>query len=277
MRPNRLSFVKDPSVADWIAPRLGPFGGWVGSVVPRGFPAYTRILHPVRDRDGESATWAAVCAQTQREAHALMQWQSIGSPRVEDGSGRPASGGVPWEGDEPAVGELEPQALAALCRLLAAHTDPALECFFALWEGWGWIPGGRSVAVLRAPGLTELQGSPGTAEPPVSAVPPAFGGEVISGGRLHHPGRDYLLFAGPPDAAMDLGHWPSRDWFVPQSPSLIWPTDHSWCVATEIDFDSTLIAGDTALIDAVLGAQDLEATPVEPWDCLDIRADTVNV
>lgn len=88
MRPNSLSFVKDPSVADWIAPRLGPFGGWVGSVVPRGFPAYARILHPVRDRDGESATWAAVCAQTQREAHALMQWQSIGSPRVEDGSSR---------------------------------------------------------------------------------------------------------------------------------------------------------------------------------------------
>jgi hypothetical protein len=37
MRRSRLSFVKDPSVADWIAPRLGPFGGWVNSVVPRGF------------------------------------------------------------------------------------------------------------------------------------------------------------------------------------------------------------------------------------------------
>src|SRR5665647_566241 len=46
MRPSRLSFVKDPSVADWIAPRLGPFGGQVSSVVPRGFAAYARVRHP---------------------------------------------------------------------------------------------------------------------------------------------------------------------------------------------------------------------------------------
>lgn len=272
MRPSRLSFVKDPSVADWIAPRLGPFGGWVGSVVPRGFPAYARVLHPVRDQYGKPATWTAVCAKTGREAHALMQWQSISSPRVEDGSGRPASGGAPWDGDKPQVGELEPQTLAALCRQLAGHIDPAQGCFFALWEGWGWIPGGQSVAFLRA-----SEFSPGTAEPQPTAVPPAFGEEVMSGGRLRHPGRDYLLFAGPVDAAMEVGHWPSQDWFLPQSPSLIWPTDHTWCVATEVDFDSTLIAGDTALIDAVLSAPDLEAMPVEPGDCLDISGDVVNV
>jgi len=128
------------------------------------------------------------------------------------------------------------------------------------------------VAVLRA-----SLGPPDTTEPPAAAVPPAFREEVMSGRRLHHPGRDYLLFAGPLEAAMDLGHWPSQDWFVPQSPSLIWPTDHSWCVATEVDFDSTLIAGDNDLIDAVLGAEDLEATPIEPDDCLDFSGDTVNV
>jgi hypothetical protein len=88
---------------------------------------------------------------------------------------------------------------------------------------------------------------------------------------------DYLLFSGPLQAAMDLGHWPSQDWFVLQSPSLIWPADSSWCVATEVDFDSTLIAGDNHLIDAVLDAEDLEATPIEPGDCLDSRGDTVNV
>ena len=189
--------------------------------------------------------------------------QSLG----EDGTGRSASGGMPWDGDEPLVGELEPQTLAALCRILAGHTDPVLDCFFALWEGWGWIPGGESMAILRALG----------AEPQAAAVPPAFREEVMTGRRLHHPGRDYLLFSGPLEAAMDLGHWPSLDWFVPQSPSLIWPTDNSWRVATEVDFDSTLIAGDNHLIDAVLGAEDLEATPIEPGDCLDSRGDTVNV
>lgn len=272
MRPSRLSFVKNPSVADWIAPRLGPFGGRVGSVVPRGFPAYARVLHPVADHDGEPATWSGVCAKTGRVAHALMQWQSISSPRVEDGSGRSASGGMPWDGDEPLVGELAPQTLAELCRLIVGHSNPVLECFFALWEGWGWIPGGESMSVLRA-----SQWEPGTTRPPAAAVPPAFGEEVMSGRRLHHPGRDYLLFSGPLEAAMDLGHWLHQDWFVPQPPSIIWPTDNSWCVATEVDFDSTLIAGDNDLIDAVLGAGELEATPIEPGDCLDLSGDTVNV
>ena len=192
---------------------------------------------------------------------------SISSPVVEDGTGRSASGGSPWDGDEPLVGELERQTLAALCRILAGHTDPALDCFFALSEGWGWISGGESMAVLRAWGT----------EPPTTAIPAAFREEVMTGSRLHHPWRDYLLFSGPLEAAMDLGHWPSQDWFVPQSPSLIWPTDNSWCVATEVDFDSTLIAGDRHLIDAVLGAEDLEATPIQPGDSLDSRGDTVNV
>jgi hypothetical protein len=123
------------------------------------------------------------------------------------------------------------------------------------------------MAVLRALGT----------EPLAAAVPPAFREEVMTGGRLHHPGRDYFLFSGPLQVAMDLGHCPSRDWFVPQSPSLIWPADNSWCVATEVDFDSTLIAGDNHLIDAVLGAEALDAAPLEPGDYLDSRGDTVNV
>ena len=266
MGPSRLSFVKDPSVADWIAPRLGPFGGQISSVVPRGFPAYARVLHPPRDHDGESATWSAVCAKTMRVAHALMQWQSISGPGVENGIPS-ESGGTPWDGDQPLVGELEPQTLAAWCRILTGHTDPALYCFFALWEGWGWIPCGESMAVLRALGSAQ----------PTAAAPLAFPEGVMTGRRLHLPGPGYLIFSGPLEASMDLGHWPTQDWFVPQSPSLIWPTDNSWCVATEVDFDSTLVAGDQELIDAVLGAEGLEASPIEPGDCLDSRGDTVNV
>ena len=53
--------------------------------------------------------------------------------------------------------------------------------------------------------------------------------------------------------------------------------DDSWFVATEVDFDSTLIAGDQHVIEAVLGAEDLEALPIEPGDCLDSRGDTVNL
>jgi hypothetical protein len=35
-----------------------------------------------------------------------------------------------------------------------------------------------------------------------------------------------------------MGHQVTDDWFAPRSPSLLWPGDRSWCVATEIDVDS---------------------------------------
>jgi len=63
---------------------------------------------------------------------------------------------------------------------------------------------------------------------------------------------------------------------VPQSPNLLWPVDRSWCVATEIDFDSTLVGGSAELIAAVLANPDLEAFPVRPDDSLQADADTVN-
>lgn len=50
------------AAAAWIGPRLGPFGGWVGSVVPEDFEAYARIVHPIPGPNQEWATWAAVCA-----------------------------------------------------------------------------------------------------------------------------------------------------------------------------------------------------------------------
>ena len=55
----RLHTVTDMSVTEWIAPRLGPFGGQVGSVVPHGFQAYARVLHPPEELDGRPTTWAA--------------------------------------------------------------------------------------------------------------------------------------------------------------------------------------------------------------------------
>jgi hypothetical protein len=49
---------------------------------------------------------------------------------------------------------------------------------------------------------------------------------------------------------------------------LFWPTDRSWCVATEVDFDSTLVGGDADLIAAILAEPDLETWAVEPDDDL---------
>ena len=51
MDQRRLYFSSRLGEAEWLAPRLGPFGSGVASVVPDGFPAYSRILHPARGKN----------------------------------------------------------------------------------------------------------------------------------------------------------------------------------------------------------------------------------
>jgi hypothetical protein len=221
----------DVSVADWIAERLHPPLGTVGYVVPHGFAAYARVLHPVEaGAAGPPMTWEQVCRITGRHAHALMQWNAItGSPAVTDSAGE-------WRGGDPRPGSLAPSALVALIDVLAPAAV-GQDCFHALWEGWGWVDARAS---------------------------------------MHLPHRAYLLFRGPLPAALDMGWRPSADQFWPQSPSLIWPADRSWCVSTEVDFDSTLVGGPADLIEAVLAAPTLEAWPVEPDDDLTMYADVRN-
>jgi hypothetical protein len=61
------------------------------------------------------------------------------------------------------------------------------------------------------------------------------------------------------------------------TPSLIWPADDSWFVVTDVDFDSTLVGGSAALIDAIVKSPNLEAWHVRPTDSLADNADKVNV
>ncbi len=68
-------------------------------------------------------------------------------------------------------------------------------------------------------------------------------------------GRDCLLFRGPLNAV------PFREGRQ-QSPTVWWPADRAWCVATEIDFMETLIGGSAACIESILNHPGLEALPV---------------
>jgi hypothetical protein len=55
-----------------------------------------------------------------------------------------------------------------------------------------------------------------------------------------------------------------------------WPEDRAWFVATEIDFDSTLV-GCRRLCGAALLGSDLEVIEVSAETRLDVDGDTVNV
>jgi len=259
-----LEPIADVSAGDWIAEALPGLLGTVASVVPRGFAAYARVLHPVEFHDGRgSLTWTQVCQLTGRIPHALVQWAAITNPTAEAAL-KASSDGL--NDCDVRVGSLAPATLSALIDVLAPATGEQ-DCFHALWEGWGWVDGlGVQIFSARDDGRVTPEPTPAPGVPPqVWALP-----------RLRLPGRDYLLFRGPLQAALNMGWLATPGWFQPQSPSLLWPADHSWCVGTEIDFDSTLVGGSADLISAVLTAHGLDAWTVDPDDDLTTFADLLN-
>ena len=157
-------------------------------------------------------------------------------------------------------GDLESDPLHRLVRVLERHTTTPQDCYFCLWEGFGDIHGGASAGMLYG------DDDPRAAhwKPPV--VPPAFPAEVMNGPRVRIPARNYLLFRGPLDEA---GQWGAAD-LVPgdvrpiNSPNLMWPADHAWFVATEIDLPWTGVGGSTELIEALMADESLDTERVEP-------------
>jgi hypothetical protein len=224
----------DVTAADWLGSRLRRFGSAVAAVVPDGFPAYVRILHPARGPDGRPVRWAEVAAWSGRTVHRLAQFHAISRPAASA-----PTGPAPWDGEDPPEGNLPAELLRILCATLAEHTSTPRSCWFCLWDGYGWLHGSPSVAIMGNHGSIP--------------VPPAFPAEVLEGSRVRLPGRDYLLLAGSLVAAPQLGWADPYGFSFPQSPNLFWPTDQAWCVASEIDLCCTLVAGSDALAGALVG------------------------
>lgn len=171
----------------------------------------------------------------------------------------------PWhegaDGSERIDGHLPADELAALCDVLGRHSSTAGRCFFALWDGYGEIYGGDSVAFLTtftgpAPWPGRVFGKPKPKEPP----PPAFAAAVLDGPRLVVGSRDYLLFSGP---LADAGSWGAAAYGVGvprdlNSPNLFWPDDHAWFVSTDIEGSWTAVGGSEALVIDLLADPRLE-------------------
>jgi hypothetical protein len=119
--------------------------------------------------------------------------------------------------------------------------------------------------------------------------------------RLELPlGRDHLILGGPLAAVVQIGDTDPpnvirafrvapgtgaprerpepdpTDPFWRDAPSLIWPADRSWFLASEVDFDSTAIGGSRALVEALLAAPGLEVFEVAPETRLTAFSDKVN-
>ncbi len=142
-------WASDVRAGDWLVERMVDVAGDVGSVVPRGFEAYARVLHPLED--GPERRWTDLAARNGRIAHPEMQLHLVASRPGETPDGHLPLAGV-------SVGSLPPEETTALAAILAVHTATPDRCWFAVWDGDAdpvRPPGprlelpGRSYALLR--------------------------------------------------------------------------------------------------------------------------------
>ncbi|WP_019630801.1 hypothetical protein [Actinomadura atramentaria] len=257
----RMEPAADSDPAEWLVNGLAHAEHTVRSLLPAGYAAYARILHPAESPDGEPVRWADVARWSARVLHPLARFDALAHPVPATETGPPPFDDPPWPGS------LTADDLGALLPVLAAHTDTAGDCWFCVWDGWGWLASPETQTTLRAGRGTRADDA-ATVTPPGVRLPP-------NAPRVHLPARGYLLFHGPLRAAADLGDR-GEDYFFPQSPNLFWPDDRAWCVATDVDLTSTYVAGSRELVGAILATDTLEALPARPDDPAGEHGDPVN-
>ena len=224
---------------DWIRDRLRPWSEHVAtSVIPDGFEAYARILHPaqVPSEGRDLVRWKDVSQWSDVPMSRNVQWHEIALPRL------PRTVRPPWWGQGPAEGDPYRDDLLSLVDVLTPRTDAPQRSYFCVWDGH-----------FQTNAVRYGSGMPSVAVPRPDP-PPRL---------VELPNRSYGLFEGALNGvtSIDIAHRRSS-----QPPNLWWPNDRSWIVASEIDLPWTYVGGSKALIESVLADPNLESETVEPGD-----------
>lgn len=279
--------VPDVSRGAWLLERAGE-SGRVDGVVGGGFPAYARILHPVTaSREDRTVTdewgdhpvleeatwrWATVAARLGGTMHPLVRWADLTG--IEDESDVSFPDG--WRVSPPEEGWFDPTTLAALSDHLAAATTTPEDLVAGVWDGWGDINGGSTLAMgwqgdgepspaERAAAVAELERRVAEHRAAQEALV-----RSLAGPRFAWPARDLILF-GLRSSELADPTWLQRTSIgdhreLGHTPQMLWPEDHAWAMASEIDWDSTLLGGSRGLVDAVLADDRFEAFAVHEHD-----------
>ncbi|MCQ9389444.1 hypothetical protein NQ038_12420 [Brevibacterium sp. 50QC2O2] len=254
-----------------------------------------------REVDRTVWRWADVARRNGRIMHPQVQWTAL----TDDGSMACTAFPDGWVVSDPAEGDLELDCLATLLEHLAQHTSTAEQLYGAVWDGFSSHP--RSAEL----GFTStMQAELWALRKPVTRGPSwraeyarlfaeagrtagATGQGVVAraaGPKMEWPGREFFLFTAsaeelseqpvpcPPDDPDPTG-WDLPEWCTPlggNTPQMLWPDDHQWVLASEIDWDSTIIAGPRPLIDRILTDERLEAYEVTADTSLTWESDTRN-
>lgn len=153
----------------------------------------------------------------------------------------------------------ETAQLRVALETLARHTRTSDDCYFCLWDCWGAdIEGGDGARTLDYRTGTVSRGP---------LIAPAFPPSVLHGPKVLVPNRAYFLFRG---SISDFGDWGAADTWPGQprlrmpDPAFIWPADHAWCVANDVDPHWAGIGADVAAIDELLADPRLDVVPADP-------------
>jgi hypothetical protein len=263
---------EDLSPSDWLLPRLLPFGSGLGtrvaSIVPSGYPAYARILHPAGRTEPDPVTtwrqvdvrWRDVADWSGRTYHPLMQFERL---RLA----RPDSSYRPPYGQEPDTGHLSSDQCRLLFATLERWTKTPEACWMGIWEGWDGLTSGSWAIYSSDPENTGSRERQKELER-INKDVEELAMRIDAAPRFDHPDRAYLLAKAASRSVCQLGQG-----LLGVMPNLVWPEDRAWCVATEVDFDSTLIAVSEECFAALLSEDGLEVLRVEAEDRLDIDGD----
>jgi hypothetical protein len=156
--------------------------------------------------------------------------------------------------DDQVRGNPSLEDIRSLAGVLRGATSTPDLCWFCIWNGWGWLH-------ISAGSIASLGGErPGWRDPYVEVEQFAASAPLVG-----DQSRQYHLFTGPIDAVLDSSL--PRDPY--QAPSLWWPDDRAWVVASDVDHWWTYVGGTTRVIEGVVDAWRFDAKRVTPDDPLD--------
>lgn len=256
-----LELADDVSAADWLDEALRPWS-WpdpdgptrVASFVPDRYEGFARILHPLCWGTGGGGRWSELATPRGVAIGPDTSFTEASGIRERDDEDL-------WHRYHPSDGSLPAAPMAALGAALQPHTGTPDDCVFCFWVGSGvW---GSDNGEVYYGHLSDEENEAINA--PVRARWERELAAQAHVPQVHLPAREHFLFTGPLGRTARpfmFGMWE-------QSPSMWWPADRAWFVATEIDGFSSYVGGSAAAIDAVLESPDLEAIPVTAQTAMD--------
>lgn len=235
--------MSDSEPAQWFCDMVTGFAVSVGSIVAPGFHSYARILHPA----------ARFRADVPVERRWTVRPQAVRWSEVAAANGTVLHPEAQFENlarvypnvnvSQPGVWDLPPRegevpAMVAnrMTSILGRHTGTPARCWFCVWDGWGGLQTPAGIAPV-----------------------------------VDLPYRRYFLATAPITAVLKA----FESIYAP-GPSIWWPEDHAWCVATEIDSRSTYVGGSARCVDEILNDGVLEALPARIDDGVGLKSDRVN-